>query len=334
MMFNSLKSSITTTFGDVSKIRHCKMLSDQIFEVTNYRISESTLWRIFVEKGSVYRPHEYTLDILSFYLGFKDFSDFTYHQQEQKAKLNPNLLLLDLCLEDHHVGTVTKFLKKLPADLSYDYNETIEIAGVIGNAVVNDDQLRKKLLPQLASFEQGRIYFTDMFVDEQNFDLYYKQNLHLYLKENVGTPEKNANDQMFALNLLFKHALFQNDFKHVNVFSKSLRALDTNAFVKREKIHVFPYFRYQNFVLVQKYLEGSLTAISFVDEMIRLCESSLHLHQHTYLFRKITAEYLVYFKFYKEARQLLEIAQKEHTFSNCILKDIDELLLNVPADSI
>lgn len=215
MNYNSLKEDLTKGFGAITKIRHCKSLSDKIYEVTHFRVSESTLWRIFVEKESTYRPHEYTLDILASYLGFRDWRDYSDKKKEYKAKLPSNLQLLDLCLQDHHVGTVVKYLKSLPADYSYDYNETIQIASIIGNSLTEDKQLRSKLMPELASFEQGRMYFTDMYVDELNFDLYYKQNLHYYLKAPVKNAQKNINDQLFALNLLYKHALLKNDFSEV-----------------------------------------------------------------------------------------------------------------------
>ena len=67
-MYKNLKKDIQASFGEISKIRHCTMLSDDILLATKKRVSESTLWRIFVDVEDNYRPHEYTLDILSVYL--------------------------------------------------------------------------------------------------------------------------------------------------------------------------------------------------------------------------------------------------------------------------
>lgn len=329
-MYNTLKKEIEASFGEISKIRHCKMLSESILYVTNQRVSESTLWRIFVEPSGIYQPHEYTLDILTFYLGYRDWRDYKYQKQQLRSKKNPQLQLLELCLEDRHVDTVVKFLKTLPDDLSYDYYETVQISGVIGEAVVKDPILRKEVLTKLSTFEQGRIYFSDMFVDEINFNLYYKDVLKLYLKNNVSNQHKNVNDKLFALNILFKHSLFKNQIPKIRSYANVLKNFENDAFVKGNLVHVFPKYRFDNFLIVIDFLENKITANQFVAKMLRLCDTSLSKHKNAFLFRKITAEYLIYFKFYEEAKQLLELAKSEHSFSNCILDEIDDLLIKIP----
>lgn len=325
-MYHKLKQQIQQQSGTISKIAHCKQLSDSVFQKTNIRISESTLWRIFT-KNSEYMPHEYTLDVLSDFLGYGNWREFSNKNKKLPiAENDHHLTLLEMSLENHQVETVVRFLKTLPNDYSMELTDMAKIAGVIGSSVVSDEKLRNKLLPELTKFEQGRIFFTETYVDELNFELYYEKNIKRYLKTKMNDSLKASEDDLFGLNLLYKHALWNNEKSKIYTYSKLIKSLGDNAFIKQEKVHVFPYFRYRNFLLVQRYLERKISPLTFVNKMIDLCDEFVDRHPHFYLFIKITAEYLIYFQFYEEAKLLLEKTYTNTSFSNCIYEEIDVLL--------
>ncbi|MBQ9214354.1 MAG: hypothetical protein IJ150_10510 [Bacteroidales bacterium] len=88
-----LRESVENKFG--RKIRYakdCAELSNNIFEKTGCKISETTLKRLWKLVNSEFNPSKYTLDSLSNYLKFNDFEDFLLHKNDYKQS-NENMLV-------------------------------------------------------------------------------------------------------------------------------------------------------------------------------------------------------------------------------------------------
>src|SRR5690554_2180284 len=75
--YKTLKDELELRFGRAIKYsKDCRQLSDQIFEITSRRLSESTIKRFFGIISTVFKPSQYTLDTFSIFLGYEGWEWF------------------------------------------------------------------------------------------------------------------------------------------------------------------------------------------------------------------------------------------------------------------
>ena len=126
--------------GD-AKTTLSKLLSDKIEEQLNERISFKTLTRYYDKyiakksRGVIDEPLEYNLDLLSRFIGYKDFSDFRKkHRYQNQQRLHvimavPMITLLTV-ISLYYYQTETyanaEFLKKYPKKWMYWSNDHYE----------------------------------------------------------------------------------------------------------------------------------------------------------------------------------------------------------------
>lgn len=88
-----LKSSIENKFGRrILYAKDCGELSQNVFEKTGCKVSETTLKRLWKLVNSAFNPSKYTLNSLANYLDYKDFNDFSLHRDDYKKNAE-NLLI-------------------------------------------------------------------------------------------------------------------------------------------------------------------------------------------------------------------------------------------------
>lgn len=88
-----LYSLIEKTFGkEISENEDYIKLSDCIFAQTHERISESTLKRMFGYVSSDHQPRRSTLDVLSRYVGYKDWHTFLQANDKANGLVESNLM--------------------------------------------------------------------------------------------------------------------------------------------------------------------------------------------------------------------------------------------------
>lgn len=73
--------------------RDFKQLSKNILKVSNERLSDSTLKRLWGYEQSNHTPYFNTLNILSRYLGYTDFEDFYVSNESKETNDNPSFLV-------------------------------------------------------------------------------------------------------------------------------------------------------------------------------------------------------------------------------------------------
>jgi hypothetical protein len=88
-IFNHLKKDVERKFGsDIKYSKQCQLLVEHIFEMTNRQLSISTIKRVFGIIHSSFKPSRYTLDTLSFYVGFENWNH--YKNREDGLPQNKN----------------------------------------------------------------------------------------------------------------------------------------------------------------------------------------------------------------------------------------------------
>ena len=65
----------------------CRMVSELI-EINGDLISESTLYRMFIQKTTSYTPYMHTLNVLSVYCGFERWQDLIQNNEHHKSAIN------------------------------------------------------------------------------------------------------------------------------------------------------------------------------------------------------------------------------------------------------
>ncbi|MGE0078587.1 MAG: hypothetical protein AB7S48_12060 [Bacteroidales bacterium] len=88
-MIGNLKSEVELKFGrKISYQKDCNILSNSIIETTKEYISPATLRRVFGFLSTNSNPSRVTLDILSHYIGYKEWEDFVQNHIAKKQDSN------------------------------------------------------------------------------------------------------------------------------------------------------------------------------------------------------------------------------------------------------
>lgn len=86
MSFKIIKDKIEDKFGaEIRYAKDCDVLAEIISNETKQPISGSTLKRFFGIIPGVNEPRLYTLDLISKYIGYKNYDDFADHIQKNQA---------------------------------------------------------------------------------------------------------------------------------------------------------------------------------------------------------------------------------------------------------
>ena len=211
-MKNTLKKDIEARFGrSILYAAECEELSDHIFDCTETRISAQTLRRIFGFIKSNVKQSKRTLNSISAYCGYKDYSELV-----QKNK-SPDIF---------NDTTITQIIKKFyeidftqPDDYSY-HNAAGNFAKLIlKNRIINSD-----LKSFLSKNSIAQIYFFERYPYIDGVSTSYKNSIKLYLQE-----KKDNSSQLFGYCLLHLGAILSLDIHESNLLLKKINTIGINT---------------------------------------------------------------------------------------------------------
>ena len=315
-----LKDSVRKEFAPRQLlINTCDDLSLDILSRTGEYISASTINRVFDFVARTSAISNTTLNILSDYIGYRDWEDFCRNQDEPNTNLKEyyipdamGLKLFEIGLKNHDFATIIDYLKLIPI-ISIEEEKMgggISLGKIFTNVFKRDYVARNALLPKLAMLEQGRYYFYENSVGIKYLSERYVKGLVDYKKFiNHDDHLLFKRDFIFANTLEILNSTSLNKkrlaVKQAHQLIKTIRPEDVNM----DSIgYHFPIARYHATHLVYLYLSKQLTkqAInSIISSISSLLSTSNIVDTNTFIIGEMFRA-LLYAERYHEIVDLYE----------------------------
>jgi hypothetical protein len=183
----------------IQSFSDCKRFSE-VLDHHGIHIAAMTLSRCFGISKSEHRPFLSTLDLLSSYLGFQSFNHFRKETDDvmKFALSHPELTFssgeyaycaLELCFQVNDLKTAMSIID------SFDVAKSSELDfGWFLGQQVRQHQNNKRLLELLAHSQNGRKYFYEWFVDEDDPGNYFSKALQTYYEPQL----KSIGEKLFV----------------------------------------------------------------------------------------------------------------------------------------
>ncbi|MGY6562862.1 MAG: hypothetical protein ACXITV_12240 [Luteibaculaceae bacterium] len=220
-------------------------LADDIFQKTKQFISATTLQRFFGLVNAKTAPSDFTLDLLSIYVGYQTFDDFeiAHNQVENLFAANPHeIVFLKLSLKNQEYKSVVDFLNLLPT-LGFNGKTKVSIGRELGlHQRSCGSKTQHKLLKELTKTIQGRVYFFENFVDIDHLNGYYGNGLDYYIRSlDNKCPVKFREDLIFSNSLkALSHLKVKNGKKAFQNLYQITSRFKLNSCKILDKIGSFP----------------------------------------------------------------------------------------------
>jgi tetratricopeptide (TPR) repeat protein len=234
---SNLKTQILEKSGiTLSRPSDCDELSHHVWQATNQLINPITFKRIFGFVKYPFSPSLQTLNILSQFLGFKDWYDFEQACSDF-TPISTNELAIYLSFFEfdsinrieEHDGGLQSFSRKIALRFRED-SETF-----------------KQVIPALASNSFAQMFFIEHFPDYDNLVSYYYLLYEAYLKN-----KKTTEAQLFGNSILFLKVLWTLNKKEANVYIQKM-----DSFSLHKNIHPYIIGRIYACKLVHNYIFGN-----------------------------------------------------------------------------
>jgi hypothetical protein len=220
----------------LSRPTDCQLLTEVISDSQGELINPITFKRIFGFVKYPFSPSLQTLNILSQFLGFKDWYDFEQACSDF-SPISTNELAIYLSFFEfdsinrieEHDGGVQSFSRKI----ALRFRE--------------DPETFKQVIPALASNSFAQTFFIEHFPDYDNLVSYYYLLYEAYLKN-----KKTTEAQLFGNSILFLKALWTLNKKEAKV---SIQKMD--SFSLHKNIHPYIIGRIYACKLVHNYSYGN-----------------------------------------------------------------------------
>ena len=256
----------------------CAKLSEILLKEGYGSISETTLYRLFVNFYGK-NPYQYTLNILSNYIGFASWEDFITTLESNNYSGNIILnkpkqatdSLLFHCIANENYKSLHNYFDDIQnKDHSFKVNVALDVY----------DSLLKIKKPELFFEEFIQNKFIKEYVLEDGFDPAFRIENYdyaykLYSNEiNTIDSITTMQDFVFSQSVLFRYFFISN--KLPEALQIGGKIFDTNLFNSEdlEKIFIFPKIRFKAYKLW--YLEltdkSRLSIEDYANEILEYCK--------------------------------------------------------------
>jgi hypothetical protein len=227
-------------------------LSEQITIEGHSSISESSLYRLFLQRGSSNRPYLHTLDILARFCGFSGWNDF----EEQQNKLdsfvrgyglfpqNTSSLksLISVCIHTGEIKPLMHYTEQFN-DIS-DVDLKVKFAEEIFHSTLTNDDNRL-FFSKFCRFPVIREFYFEFLADPTFSIPNYEEGLFCYLsglrrEENL----RDLQDYVFGNCLLFRHYFISGQHEKAKSIGQELYEQMALNELQINEIGVFPSARY------------------------------------------------------------------------------------------
>ena len=219
--YKDLVESIQKTFGSrILYSKDCLLLSDDIYDNIQVRISAQTLRRLmnFIHDGV--KISNTSLNYLSTYCGYDNYNDFIEFY-------NGNNVLVD----SKDIKYIKLFFSINPKNSETDENYH-NVSKNIAKLLLRDNDLLSSTSTFLAKNKSAQIFFYERFPFIDGLSSGYSIHLSKYLKE-----KNNYESQLFGMSLLYFGYAMSNNSKRSDVLKL------INAIPEEQIYHPFPLAR-------------------------------------------------------------------------------------------
>lgn len=288
LVLRELKRQLEKQSGIVlQSYSDCKKLSESLDKV-GVHLSAMTLSRCFGISESTHRPFLSTLDLLSSYLGFQSFNHFSKETSEvvKFALTHPEMkftvgeyayVALELAIQVNDWKTIRNLVEAFDAKHSLE----LDFVWFLGKQVrIHPD--REKFLALLADTTNGRKYYYEWFVDEDDPDEYYSTALKLHYNPKV----KSIGDQLFYYSYLDSKGIYKGqeiEIKNNEIYSESCSMVHEMHYQQVSRLfemRILNEFRGMN---------RSAEMQKIVDELLPLISNKYWRDQNWMLMRSVKA---------------------------------------------
>lgn len=248
--------SVNRTLGYKIKTKYdCSMLADDISKKNpDLKVSESTLYRLFLYNKRQKRPYQNTLDTVAKYVGFINFEHFVDsleiriigRQWNGRYKNNPEgNTLLKSCLKFQAFDPLYDYLESMDPDEEFDSPLHFDLGEDLYKALRQTPHSTKNFFDKFSALPIVRVSLFEILADPEFKINNYEYGLRRYLNGiNDIQSIKGKQDYVFANSLLFRH-YFKNgrqaEWERLGEKLFGEMALDES--LVPEKVHIFPYSR-------------------------------------------------------------------------------------------
>ena len=292
--YKDLVEIIQKTFGSrVLYSKDCLLLSDDIYDNIQVRISAQTLRRFmnFIHDGV--KISNTSLNYLSTYCGYDNYNDFI-------ELYNGNNVLVD----SKDIKYIKLFFSINPKNSETDENYH-NVSKNIAKLLLRDNDLLSSTSTFLAKNKSAQIYFFERFPFIDGLSSGYSIHLSKYLKE-----KNNYESQLFGMSLLYFGYAMSNNSKRSDVLKL------INAIPEEQIYHPFPLARKFASNILEHYLNQNESELEKWINLSIKEASNVSKWKREFLnfpyFQFILADVLNLIKRSKEASEVLEICELDY----------------------
>ncbi len=292
--YKDLVESIQKTFGSrILYSKDCLLLSDDIYDNIQVRISAQTLRRLmnFIHDGV--KISNTSLNYLSTYCGYDNYNDFI-------GLYNGNNVLVD----SKDIKYIKLFFSINPKNSETDENYH-NVSKNIAKLLLRDNDLLSSTSTFLAKNKSAQIYFFERFPFIDGLSSGYSIHLSKYLKE-----KNNYESQLFGMSLLYFGYAMSNNSKRSDVLKL------INAIPEEQIYHPFPLARKFASNILEHYLnQNEFELEKWINLSIKEA-SNISKWKREYInfpyFQFILADVLNLIERPQEASEVLEICELDY----------------------
>ena len=246
----------------------CRVLQSLIQQQVGSSLSESTLYRLFLNKQDQHTFYRATLDILSQFIGFNSWSVFcemTASNQEAGGRPTQSTFdldqpgLLDFVISNNAWHIAKEFFDAIH---QYQKHESIDVIGwSIFLALQRNPKKEKKFYQLFASHPVVRAAFFEIGADPDFSLPHYAYGIQQYIKHipSHGSPHYYQ-DHLFARCLLIRHYFIHEQFDSFYSQYQIVQDISEETLLKHVK-SVYPLARYFQAKVLFHHLEQNHSAI-------------------------------------------------------------------------
>jgi hypothetical protein len=237
--------------------KDCEILSKRMNDMGLGYISESTLYRFFINYNNKHSFYKHTLDALAAFCGEKDLHHFEIWFLKKKDidvsfglidhAEKPIKSLVHFCLDGNSLKPLYNFVEQIEeVDFPHYYNLGIEFY----KALHSNTRSNLTFFKNFSQLPFVRQYFFEHSVDIDFTIKDYELGLSYYL--NNISPEnstKELNDFIFGRCILFRHHVKNDQVEKIKWVGNQLYKKYSLTDKQIEKLHIYPRLRYLSYKL-------------------------------------------------------------------------------------
>ncbi|WP_297868119.1 hypothetical protein [uncultured Flavobacterium sp.] len=300
---------------NVVSFSDAKFLSEEIAKKKLF-VSPHTIGRLYGIVKPSRKPYKETLNILSQFLNYLNWEDYSkiennkslakqaeikYLRSEDENAFS--LSFLELALINSDFDTVNKILNDLKFTTD-EYSVFYTISNLLGSYIRKNPS--HVLLRLLAKSQNGRAFFYECFVDEDNPNSYYSSAIEKYYLKNIA----DNNKKIFAYSYLLSNRFYKGFANNIDIVNFKKNA----SKIKIDTSHFHEISRLLECNIIVDGFENKLqdTISNHIDKVISIANDYTYDFQSSWILaRPIRA--MIHFGF---AKELLNHEKLNNTVDN------------------